>query len=378
MKRLGIFCFYDKEGIVDSYIEYLLNELMTVLDKLIVVVNGQVNEEGKHIFSRYASDLIIRENKGFDGGAYYDVIVNVLGESIRAWDELVLCNDTFFGPFVPMRSIFDRMERKQLDFWGLNLVEGKLTTHIQSYFLVFGAKLLQNGHLTQYFRDNINPLTDDILEDWGKFEQGLSLHLIEKKFSYGAYCNTELCSIFSSPDICLERYGLPFLKKKAFSDRLSKIESAINAVRYVRHSTNYDFDHISQCVQRVYGLHIDQEEMLPEYITPSLEEARYYVSCRFSRDELDAQIGGRDFYIYGTGTVGRFFYYLHLHKNKGLKGFVVSDSEKIEKPSVCGLPVFHYGEIDKNSLVVLGVRKELTEYLKPKLDKRTEYIELWE
>ena len=376
MKRLGIFCFYDKEGIVDSYIEYLLNELMTVLDKLIVVVNGQVNEEGKHIFSRYASDLIIRENKGFDGGAYYDVIVNVLGESIRAWDELVLCNDTFFGPFVPMRSIFDRMERKQLDFWGLNLVEGKLTTHIQSYFLVFGAKLLQNGHLTQYFRDNINPLTDDILEDWGKFEQGLSLHLIEKKFSYGAYCNTELCHIYKSPDICLDRYGLPILKRKIFSGAYN-FQTAINAVRYVRQSTDYDITHILQCTQRLYGLCLDQEALL-EYIPPSLKKAAHLPSCRFFWDELDAKVGGRDFYLYGAGVFGRIFYYIYLQKNKGLKGFVISDSERIEEPFVCGLPVFHYGEIDKDSLVILGVGKDLTKLIKAGLDKKTEYIELWE
>ena len=96
MKRLGIFCFYDKEGIVDTYIEYLLSELMTVLDRLIIVVNGQVNEDGKRIFAHYTNDLIIRENRGFDAGAYADVILNVLGDDIRDWDELVLCNDTFF------------------------------------------------------------------------------------------------------------------------------------------------------------------------------------------------------------------------------------------------------------------------------------------
>ena len=377
MKLLGIFCFYDKEGIVDSYVEYLLSELMTVLDRLIVVVNGYINEDGKRIFSRYTSEIIVRENKGFDAGAYYDVIVNVLGDSVGEWDELVLCNDTFFGPFVPMKSIFEKMEREQVDFWGLNLVDGKILNHIQSFFLVFGNRILRNSEITQYFRNNINPLADEVMEVIGKFEQGLFLYLVGKQYSYGAYCNTELRDIFTNPDICLERYGLPIIKKKAFSEKVKRNSQAVvNAVRYVRQNTNYDINHILQCVRRVYSLQLGQD-ILSEYIPPSLEKAVIMDSYRFSRDELDAYIGGRDFYIYGAGGYGHFFYYLCFHKSVGLKGFVISDSEKIEEPLVCGLPVFHYGEIDKNSLVVLCVSKKLTEFLKPRLDEKTEYIELW-
>ena len=39
MKRLCIFCFYDKNGVVDSYIEYLLNDLRSCSAYIIVVVN---------------------------------------------------------------------------------------------------------------------------------------------------------------------------------------------------------------------------------------------------------------------------------------------------------------------------------------------------
>ena len=376
MKRLGIFCFYDKEGIVDSYIEYLFSELMTVLDRLIIVVNGEVNEDGKHIFFRYTNDVIIRENKGFDAGAYADVIINVLGDGIRDWDELVLCNDTFFGPFVPMKAIFEKMERERVDFWGLNVFERKMLSYIDSFFLVFRARILQSGELTQYFRTNIDPLADDISKVYGTFEYGLFLYLTEQQYSYGTYCNTELCHIYKSPDICLDRYGLPILKRKIFSGAYN-VQTAINAVRYVRQSTDYDITHILQCTQRLYGLCLDQEALL-EYIPPCLKKAVHLPSCRFFWDELDAKVGGRDFYLYGAGIFGRIFYYIYLQKNKGLKGFVISDSERIEEPFVCGLPVFHYGEIDKDSLVILGVGKDLTKLIKAGLDKKTEYIELWE
>ena len=69
MKRLCIFCFYDKNGVVDSYIEYLLNDLRSCSAYIIVVVNGSVNFDGRLILQKYSNQIIIRRNMGFDGGA---------------------------------------------------------------------------------------------------------------------------------------------------------------------------------------------------------------------------------------------------------------------------------------------------------------------
>ena len=47
MKRLGIYFFFDKDGIVDKYVDYVLEDLTKHVDKLIVVCNGQLNERGR-------------------------------------------------------------------------------------------------------------------------------------------------------------------------------------------------------------------------------------------------------------------------------------------------------------------------------------------
>ena len=62
MKRLCIFCFYDKNGVVDSYIEYLLNDLRSCSAYIIVVVNGSVNFDGRLILQKYSNQIIIRRN----------------------------------------------------------------------------------------------------------------------------------------------------------------------------------------------------------------------------------------------------------------------------------------------------------------------------
>ena len=67
-KRLGAFLFYDKDGIVGDYIDYLLEKMNEHLDKLIVICNGEVNEEGKDRLKVFATEMIFRENEGFDAG----------------------------------------------------------------------------------------------------------------------------------------------------------------------------------------------------------------------------------------------------------------------------------------------------------------------
>ena len=37
MKRLAIFVFYDFQGIVDKYVEYLLYELIKVVKELVII-----------------------------------------------------------------------------------------------------------------------------------------------------------------------------------------------------------------------------------------------------------------------------------------------------------------------------------------------------
>jgi len=56
-KRLCIYVAYDKEGIIDSYIGYMLKELKTCMDCLVVIYNGEQVIKGKGILEKYADRL---------------------------------------------------------------------------------------------------------------------------------------------------------------------------------------------------------------------------------------------------------------------------------------------------------------------------------
>ena len=46
IRRCGIFLFFDKDGIVDDYIVFMLKEMKKQMEYLLVVCNGFVSTEG--------------------------------------------------------------------------------------------------------------------------------------------------------------------------------------------------------------------------------------------------------------------------------------------------------------------------------------------
>ena len=78
MKRLGIFVFYDQDGIADKSTEYLLDSLLEILERIIIVINGEITNESYQIMTHYSKDIICRANEGYDGGAYQDIFQNYL------------------------------------------------------------------------------------------------------------------------------------------------------------------------------------------------------------------------------------------------------------------------------------------------------------
>lgn len=65
MKRLAIYAFWEKEGIVRSFVIYYLRELYKIADDVLVVVNGNLSAEGRVCLENIGVKVIARENKEF-------------------------------------------------------------------------------------------------------------------------------------------------------------------------------------------------------------------------------------------------------------------------------------------------------------------------
>ena len=118
MKRICIYLTFDSQKIVDRYIGYMLKELKTCVDYLAVVCNEDNVVQGKNVLQQYANVIFYRENIGLDAGGFKDALTKFIGwKKILEYDELVLVNDSLFGPFSSMKNIFYIMEKVPVG-WG--------------------------------------------------------------------------------------------------------------------------------------------------------------------------------------------------------------------------------------------------------------------
>ena len=107
MKRLLIYLTYDKQKIIDDYIGYFLHSMRKLTETIVVVCNMPYIQKGIHNISDYADQIVYRENKGLDCGGFKDALCQFVGwENLKKYDELILVNDSFYGPFEDIGQIF--------------------------------------------------------------------------------------------------------------------------------------------------------------------------------------------------------------------------------------------------------------------------------
>lgn len=210
MKSIGIYCFYSSKGIISKETIKQIIDFRNNIDYLILVINGKAeNYEDIDCADR----IIQRDNAGFDAGAYKDALfLPEVKKMVQESERLVLCNSTFFGPFNGFKEIFEDMEKKELDFWGINFFDNHFLKHIQSYFLVFNKRILMDEEFWRYWKFKINATSEEIREVCYWFENGL-FKMLSSKYKYGSYIKDLTYDIYKSPQKCLQM-GLPIIKKK--------------------------------------------------------------------------------------------------------------------------------------------------------------------
>lgn len=373
--RTAIYVIYEKSGRLSRDLEYMIKELRSVTDYLIIVINGEI--DAREMLENLADYLIIRENKGFDAGAYKMALSQAkIKKQIDKSDELVFCNDTFYGVFIPFEKIFDRMNASKADFWGLNYSDNGFTHFIQSYFLVFRKNILKDNVLETFFNEYINENTTEITDVLIKFERGLFQYLVRKGYKYDALCKQNY-HIFDASDgsICCDK--LPLLKKKAFSKRYYAHEALLNCLKYIDMNYEYDIFMILSDIYNRYSIEIEYDEVKKHEISIQAKKMR---RNRISREEILCfckKFG--QVYCYGMGKT-----YLNIKEVLGfidkdvIAGYIVSDGKR-QAEYLEGKKIYEISELKNNLNMPIIVAMDsnntrmVTQYL-----SEFENVLLWE
>lgn len=259
MNRLGIFCFFDTDGIVDDYIVYLLNDLSNNLERLVIVVNGSLQEAGRCKLERFSKEVLIRENKGFDAAAWKYGLEYIGFDKLENYDELLLLNDTFYGPLYPFETVFTNMTTQQIDFWGLTIngtarwLEQDIAEHIQSDFIVFRNNILRDHRFKLYW-DSMR-LASSFIESLLYNETVLTKYFADLGYRYTCYCTTPEITLKTGEAInncaynqmtMIAEYKLPVVRRKnLMMDKqellyYNRADEPCKVLEYIKENYNYD------------------------------------------------------------------------------------------------------------------------------------------
>lgn len=283
-KRLAVYATYDKEGIIDEYILYCLQELHKVADDIVVVSNHVLLQEQKSRLSM-ARKIYERDDDGFDMGGFAYVIERLAAQDrLKDYDEIIFMNDSVFGPFYPFSEMFDAMAaREELDFWGITERgvsdfdggDSVYPEHIQLYFYVVRRKMAQSREFINYWTKAVNEVTDfrsAILN----YEFMFTQYFVDRGYLWDVYCHA---AGFETDDpkknfspYHYHSYELikdkkcPLLKRKLFTGDF--IEGTIcdksdlkKAITFVAGHLDYDVSLVWTHVLRKYHLEDIMESM---------------------------------------------------------------------------------------------------------------------
>lgn len=245
-RRTAIFAAFCGDGRIPETTLSYLRGLREVSDNIVFVANSPVFPDEADKLDGLVRLAVFRHHGCYDFGSYKAgwTEARTLGLLEAAvCDELILCNDSCFGPVFPFSESFAEMARRnrgrpaddRFDFWGMTAHELFGRPHVQSYFYVFGKSVLETGALDRFFAQ------------MGEYrERGQVVWFCETRLSE-ALCDEGLRfdslvpPLFSRehkappikfPVTLLSSWRMPLLKAKTL--RGESKESLVEAVRLVR------------------------------------------------------------------------------------------------------------------------------------------------
>ncbi len=140
-RRVAIFASYSADGRIEDYVLFYLKNLKSVAE-YIVFVSDNFLPEFELSKLKGIVDVSFAERHGeYDFGSYKKGFFYLKKFGLLDnYDELILCNDSCYGPVSSFVPIFTEMASRDLDFWGLTQ-NSQFKKHLQSYFLVFKSNV---------------------------------------------------------------------------------------------------------------------------------------------------------------------------------------------------------------------------------------------
>lgn len=225
-KRYLIYVIFEDQKDIQEYKYLFLDHLAKFADKVLIISNSQLNDCDMRHLSRYG-EVCIRENKGYDTAAFRYGILEAYPDLTTDFSELILANDTSIGPIADFSQMFDEMDAKKLDFWGVTFGEEQdditgynrynyIPKHLQSYFLAIRRNMFLDPQFLKYW-ENLTQ-TDSREEAIGKHETVFTKYFSDLGYRYDAYVRENSDSAMYIHPLKMLKLGVPLIKYSALAN----------------------------------------------------------------------------------------------------------------------------------------------------------------
>ncbi|MBG6083551.1 rhamnan synthesis F family protein [Zhihengliuella flava] len=181
MSLLVVMAHFDFERRLREHTLRTLEALSADSDRVVVVSTSGLREQDLARLPPRV-EFIARANYGYDFYSYkwaLDAVGN-FGD----FDRLVICNDSFVGPLVPLRDVVDSTQARSCDLMGMTYSHHH-GGHVQSFFMSVNSHVARSRAFRRFWQD-MEPVTNrmDVIH---KYEIGFSRAIENAGFTLGSY-----------------------------------------------------------------------------------------------------------------------------------------------------------------------------------------------
>lgn len=264
-KRVLLFAGYSERNVIEDYVIYYIRKLSEYAD-IYFCADCDIPESELLKIKPYTKLAMAKRHKKYDFGSWgilYSQISN-----IEDYDELILANDSVFGPLYPLDKTFERIE--ELNVSACALCGNKF---MMSFFVLLKPEVFK----TPWFADFLTNIKDDIDKNdiVRLYEKGISriveehglkwdclfskhnlrnqikdnrqfvregLKTIPLSIRFWHKYRTNKTRVYDDDFFILFLLGMPFIKKQPFA--MSSNHFNILAPLFIQKYTDYDYRYI--------------------------------------------------------------------------------------------------------------------------------------
>lgn len=233
-RKICLLAGFDKNNKIQDYVVFLVQELSKISDVYYFADSNIPKNELLKIkaYTKYAESSL-HHGKYFGSWQY---LMHYIGwKTLETYDEMIICNDSIYGPMTNIKDIFDYMELRGYDFWGLT-ENYHSNYHLDSYFMVFNQDIIKNCKFQEFWK-NITPEAGN-----NSYEAILTPFLTEHGFVGNSYIkNYKKEDQLAYPLHLLKYNKMPFIRVKSLKTPETNLKEPVFYIdSRIKNKTGYD------------------------------------------------------------------------------------------------------------------------------------------